>query len=209
VAVSNEPYPFENLPIYSALNGRPAAADDIEANLGDRKVPIEIWASPVRDSTGEVESAVAAFLDIGQRKQAEAEVRAGAARYRTLFELVPVAVYTTDAEGHIQEFNHRATALWGRKPADKHEKFCGSFKIFYPDGRLMAHDQCPMARVLRGEQLQASDLEIIVEQENGTRRHVVVAPQTLHDERGHITGAINCLHDITYRKHAEEMISEA
>ncbi len=41
---------------------------------GDRRVPLEIWASPVRDEAGNVESAVVAFQDITQRKQAEAEL---------------------------------------------------------------------------------------------------------------------------------------
>ncbi len=48
--------------------------DDIEADLIDRRVPLEIWASPVRDDTGKVEFAVVAFQDITQRKQAETEL---------------------------------------------------------------------------------------------------------------------------------------
>jgi PAS domain-containing protein len=47
-------------------------------------------------------------------------------RYRTLFDLVPVAVYSTDAEGVIREFNRRATELWGREPDRKGEKFCAA-----------------------------------------------------------------------------------
>ena len=129
-------------------------------------------------------------------------------RYRTLFELVPVAVYTTDAEGHIQEFNHRAVELWGRRP-DANEKFCGSFKIFHPDGRPMPHDECPMARVLAGEKLTPQDLEIVVEQENGDRRHVIVAPRSLMGESGVIIGAINCLHDITGRKQIEQQLRQS
>jgi PAS domain S-box-containing protein len=145
----------------------------------------------------------------GGRKRAEDATRAEAGRYRTLFDLVPVAVYTTDAKGVIQEFNHRAVELWGRLPRGNREKFCGSFKIYYPDGRFMPHDQCPMARVLRGEQLQASDLDLMVEQENGERRSVLVAPRALLDERGRIVGAINCLHDITSRKQMQAALKES
>jgi two-component system, chemotaxis family, CheB/CheR fusion protein len=147
-------------------------------------------------------------IDITARKKAEAERQASGQRFRTLFELVPVAVYTTDAEGFIQEFNKRAVELWGRAP-DRQVKFCGSFKIFYPDGRPMPHEECPMARVLRGEELKPRDLEIAVELENGTRRTVAVAPQAFKDEEGKIVGAINCLHDITDRKHAEELLRES
>ena len=37
-------------------------------------------------------------------------------RYRTLFDLAPIAVYSCDASGVIQEYNNRAAELWGRKP---------------------------------------------------------------------------------------------
>ena len=78
--------------------------------------------------------------------------RASEERYRILFEMGPVAVYSCDASGVIQNFNHRAVELWGRKPATgtSDERFCGAFKLYYPDGRLMRHNQNPMAQVLHG-----------------------------------------------------------
>ncbi len=82
-------------------------------------------------------------------------------------------------------------------------RFCGSYKIYYPDGRLMPHEECPMARALRGEKLKAEDLEIIVERPDGERRHVIPAPRILTNIHGKITGAINSLFDITERKRAE------
>ena len=141
------------------------------------------------------------------KKRTEAEGRAlvgeSERRYRALFDLVPVAVYSTDAEGVIQEFNRRAVELWGREPTTT-ERFCGSFKIFYPNGRPMPHDECPMARVLRDEELSPEDCEIVVEKPDGTRRNVLVSPRAVKNERGAITGAINCLHDITERKRVAE-----
>jgi two-component system CheB/CheR fusion protein len=165
-----------------------------------------VRVAPYRTQEDRIAGAVATFIDISARKRAEEGVREAGVRYRTLFELVPVAVYTTDAEGTIQEFNHRATELWGREPEKDGMKFCGSFRIFYPDGRPMPHDQCPMARVLRGEELEPADLEIVVEQENGMRRNVIVAPRALRDGKGVLIGAINCLHDITHRKESEQAL---
>ena len=74
-----------------------------------------------------------------------------------------------DADGVIQEYNRRAVELWGGEPGQNGEKprFCGSHKIYYPDGRYMPHEECPMARMLRGEKLKTEDLEIIVERPNG------------------------------------------
>jgi len=67
----------------------------------------------------------------------------------------------------------------------------------------MPHEKCPMARALRGEKLSPQDLEILVERPDGERRTVVPSPHLLRDGRGKITGAINCLYDITARKRVE------
>src|SRR5438105_10943444 len=152
-----------------------------------------------------------AIVDLSARQRAEESLRQSEKRYRTLFDLVPVAVYTCDAEGLIQEYNQRAVELWGREPKtnDSSEKFCGSLKIFYPDGRPMPHHKCPMARALRGEKLTATDLEILVEQSSGARRNVLVSPTALRGGQGKIIGAINCLHDITVRKRTEKALRES
>jgi PAS domain S-box-containing protein len=152
-----------------------------------------------------------AIIDLRERKAVEAKLRASEQRYRTLFDLVPVAVYACDVNGVIQDFNRRAVELWGREPNgdDTKEKFCGSHKIYHPDGRFIPHEECPMARVLRGEKLEAKDLEILVERMDGERRNVVVAPRTLTNGDGDIIGAINCFYDITARKRTEEKIRES
>jgi PAS domain S-box-containing protein len=164
--------------------------------------------SSMRDGTLLYQTAI---IDLTERKRAEEAIRQSEKRYRTLFDLVPVAVYTCDAEGLIQEYNQHAVELWGREPKrnDPSEKFCGSFKIFYPDGRPMPHQKCPMARALRGEKLRAMDLEILVEQSSGVRRNVLVSPTALKNGQGRIIGAINCLHDITVRKRTENALRES
>jgi PAS domain S-box-containing protein len=146
-----------------------------------------------------------AIVDLTKLKRTEDKIRESQKRYRALFDLVPVAVYTCDATGVIQEYNGRAVELWGREPGQNGEKprFCGSHKIYYPDGRYMPHEECPMARLLRGEKLKTEDLEIIVERPDGERRHVIPAPRILKNINGKITGAINSLFDITERKRAE------
>ena len=127
-------------------------------------------------------------------------------RYRTLFDLAPVAVYSCDASGVIRDYNSRAAELWGRKPevGDTDERFCGSFRMYRPDGSFMPHDQCPMGDVLAGRVPGIHDAEVHIERPDGSRIVVIVNIAPLKDEHGEIIGAINCFYDVTEHKKAEE-----
>ncbi|HXO94815.1 MAG TPA: PAS domain S-box protein, partial [Candidatus Acidoferrum sp.] len=175
-------------------------------NKKGEQIPAALLSTPVTSTTKNGALLYqTAIIDLRALKSAEAKLRTSEKRYKTLFDLIPVAVYTCDADGIIREYNQRAVELWGREPGRDggESRFCGSRKIYYPDGRPMRHEECPMARALRGEKLTSKDLEIIVERPDGKKRDVIPAPRVVKDERGKIVGAINCLFDITERKRAE------
>ncbi len=158
--------------------------------------------------------AVATGVETGDTDSREAidtlslDLRESEERYRTLFDLVPVAVYAIDAAGVIQTFNRRAAELWGREPAlgDTDERFCGSYKLFRPDGTFMPHAQCPMAEVVNGKLSEVRDAEVIIERPDGSRITVVVNIRPHKNQRGEVIGAINCFYDITQRKLNEEAL---
>ena len=73
----------------------------------------------------------------------------------------------------------------------------------------MPHDQCPMAEVLSGKIEGARDAEVQIERPDGSRVTVIVNIRPLKNERGEVTGAINCFYDITERKRAEAALRDS
>jgi PAS domain S-box-containing protein len=120
-----------------------------------------------------------------------------------LLDALPVAVYTTDAEGRITYFNEAAAELWGHRPQIGTSQWCGSWKIYWPDGRPLPHEECPMAVTLKTGQ-PVRGVEAIAERPDGTRVNFLPYPTPLRDASGRLTGAINLLMDITDR-HAHEV----
>lgn len=144
--------------------------------------------------------------EITEREQIAAALGESEKRYRTLFELGPMAVYSCDASGVIQDFNLRAVELWGREPVlgDTDERFCGSFRLFRPDGSFMPHEECPMADVISGKIPEKLGAEVLIDRPDGSRRTCVVNIRPMKNQRGEVTGAINCFYDVSERKEAEE-----
>jgi len=122
--------------------------------------------------------------------------------YRELIQGLPAAVYTCDAQGCIVLYNQAAVDLWGRKPEIGKDQWCGSWRIYRPDGSPLPLDECPMAVCLREGRAVRGE-EIVIERPDGSRRHVLPHPEPLFDASGAVVGAVNMLIDITERQEAE------
>src|SRR6476620_3528664 len=131
----------------------------------------------------------------------------GSPTYRQFLETLGVAAYTTDPEGRITFFNEAAAAFWGRSP-EIGELWCGSFRMYWPDGRPMPHDECPMAVALK-EGRSVRGHEGIAERPDGTRAAFMPFPSVVRNAAGEINGAINVIIDITERRRAEEALRAA
>ncbi|WP_315817201.1 hypothetical protein [Paraflavitalea speifideaquila] len=69
--------------------------------------------------------------------------------YKKMLQQLPVAIYSCDNEGYIRFFNEAAAMLWGREPALGKERWCGSWKMYRPDGTSLLPEVCPMAIALK------------------------------------------------------------
>src|SRR5258707_8737704 len=162
--------------------------------------PRSFWRKLVRSSI-EVD-AKAARVALGLRHEEQAFELPG-----RLFEQLPFAVYVCDRDGLVLRYNHRAAELWGRSPKlrDPNERFCGSYRMFRPDGSLLPHHQCPMADVLRTG-VSVREQEVHIERPDGLRGIALVDIEAIKDSDGNVVGAVNCFQHITERKRTEALI---
>jgi len=170
-----------------------------------------IWmnenAYVVRDAAGQVVSYEGSLVDITERKQADAALRASEAKYRVLFESFPLGISVLDEEGNILEVNEISERLLGLS-RDEHLRRKiddARWRTIRADGRPMPPEEYAALRALQ-ESRPIEDAEMGVVKDDGdvTWLSVTAAPMQLPAHRVVVTYG-----DITDRKQAEEALRES
>ena len=148
-----------------------------------------------------------AIEDVTARELVNDTLAHSEVRYRAMFDSSPVAVFVCDTSAVIQDYNHRAQELWGRAPrrGDPSERYCGSLKLFLPDGSPLPLGESPIVGVLRTG-VPARNVEVTIERPDLSRIPVIVNFLPLINELGVITGAITSFDDLTELKQAQELV---
>lgn len=178
-----------------------------QLNRAQRGQPEEAYFDfvyePLCNGEGVVDGIFVHAVEVTDKVMARQEVEKRERQFREMINALPAAIYTTDAEGRLTHFNPAAVEFSGRTPELGTDQWCVSWKLFYPDGRPMPHDECPMAIALKeGRVIEGA--EAIAERPDGTQKWFTPYPTLLRDDQGKIIGGINMLVDITARKQAEE-----
>jgi PAS domain S-box-containing protein len=170
---------------------------------GGTRLTVLASLDPLRDEAGRLVGGVNCFQDITARNAAEQRLQQREQWYRDLLEALPAALYTTDADGHITFFNEAAAELCGRRPVPGNDAWLIGSKLYWPNGKPIAQEECPTALALKTDK-PVRGTEKIIERPDGTRVPILPFPTPLHDEEGKLIGAVNMLVDISERKAAEE-----
>src|SRR5579883_1197833 len=176
--------------------------ETVRCRKDGRLLDASLTISPLRNAEGRIVGASKIARDITARKRAEAELRASEQRLQDLLAAIPAAIYTTDADGTLTYFNEAAVELSGHRPIVGVDKWCVTWKLYWPDGTPLPHEECPMAIALKEGRI-IRNVEAVAERPDGTRVPFIPYPTPLRDAYGRVVGGINMLVDISERKHAE------
>lgn len=128
----------------------------------------------------------------------------------SLLNSMPVAVYICRApDGRLEWYNERAAELWGRRPVAGIDdiRFCGSGRLYRPDGTWLPHDRTPAALALHhGRTFR--DQEVIIERPDGSRITVLANIDPLRGAAGNVVGFVNVFQDISERRRAEQAVRD-
>jgi PAS domain S-box-containing protein len=148
------------------------------------------------------ESGSAEVISIGQGFARSSVFDFDLTRPHPLLDILPTAIYLTDEQGRITYFNEAAATLWGCRPRLNSDQWCGSWRLYRPDGRVLPHDQCPMAVALKEGKPNRGN-RAIAERPDGSRISFMAFPTPIFDASGKLIGAVNMLIDMTEHRRAE------
>ncbi|MEN6611020.1 MAG: PAS domain S-box protein [Methanoregulaceae archaeon] len=182
----------------SITRDQPVATIEHRIILSDGQVRWQRWSDrAIFDMSGLLTEYQSVGRDITDRKQSEALLRASEARYRSLFERVPVGLYRMAPDGEILDANPALVALLG-----------------YPDRASLATVKMPDLYVdpearrewhaSIGRDGKTCDFEVRFCKYDGTIIWVQGTCTAILDDRGQILNYKGSLEDITKRKLAED-----
>ncbi len=133
---------------------------------------------------------------------------AAVAPFEAILNTLADAAYATDQRGAITYFNEAAAELWGARPELGATLWCGSLRLYRPDGTPLPHDQSPMA-VCIAENRSLQNVELVVERADGVKKPVLVNPRPIRDAHGVLIGAVNTFVEPTEARSVQHALQTA
>lgn len=197
---------------------QPIAEDvvDIETFDGQRKTILSS-ASPVYDAHGTFTGAVAANVDITDRKRLEAELARRLSELEGVFGSITDAVFVYDADGHLIRLNAAARRLLGLSDDIEPDYAALSERervkrnnLRRDTGAPLLDEEWVLTRLMRGEVITAENaVDVLLSQPNGVDALISFTGAPIRDGDGTIIGAVSVGRNVTERNRLESQLREA
>lgn len=205
--LDGSPNPAADCPCLEVLRGGPVIREreDYFIRKDGTFMPVVYSSSPLRRD-GKIAGVVIGFRDDSEQRQVRSALQQSERQLRETLDALPVAVYTTDAQGRLTHYNPAAIEFSGEEPALGTDGWCANWKFFRQDGSVLPREECPMHVALRGGEVE-DGIEITAARGDGTKRSFKLYPRPIRDGAGGMAGCVNMLVDVTGQKQAQEINS--
>ncbi len=198
------PYPIEECPIYIGFqkNENVHRDDEIYWRKDGTSFPVEFW-SHIIIREGKTLGAVITFIDITERKQAEAALRKSESELRTIIETIPAFVVSALPDGSVDFLSQSLLDYTG---VSKEQWLGWGWRdIAHPEDANRVVNKWRVALAC-GEPLE---VEVRYRRADGKYRWYLGRQVPLRDDKGNIVKWYGTLHDIEDRKQAEAALRKS
>jgi len=169
---------------------------------------IRATSNPILDENGEILFIVEQLQDITENKQREEELKRRETLLNKVFDILPVGLWFTDANGKLLRGNPAGKLIWGAEPLISQEEY-GVFKAWrLPTGEEVLPGDWALAHTIKkGVTIENELLEI--ETFDNKRRVILNYTAPVLSDDGETLGAIIVNNDITELKKTEMELIKA
>ncbi len=197
------PYPAEACHVHAAFTQDRAthADDEVFWHKDGRPIPVEYWARPIHRD-GLVVGAVAAFLDISARKQAEAVLRASETRLKEAQRLAQLGDWELDWLNDRLIWSEEVYRIFELDSTRFDATLDAFLAVVHPD------DRAEVERAFAASVAERRLYDIVhrLRMPDGRIKYVRERGETRYDEQGRASHSIGTVQDITASKEAEEQL---
>ncbi|MBR8828837.1 MAG: PAS domain S-box protein [Gomphosphaeria aponina SAG 52.96 = DSM 107014] len=219
-ADSDQLYSVEKLPLKRALNGESSTIDDLEIRLDEeKKIPLEVSATPIYDRQGNLTQAIATFKDITPHKrheqllkgyskslQTQVTLQTKALQeseqvFRSAFEIAAVGMCLMSINGRFLRVNPSLCQMLGYAEGELLAMTCD--EITHPDDLETQREY--QENLLTGK-VKSCQTEKLYIKKNGATICGLVGLSLVRDAEEKPLYFIKQIQDITERKEAEQIL---
>ena len=148
------------------------------------------------------------YKTLGNRTRLARQMQESEQRLKQFLEVVPIAVFVTDAQGKFYYANQAAVDLFGEQiRADSYQHILRKIEVYrFPSGEPYPDEERPLYRALHGQTGLVDDMELRV----GNRSTLLLSSaRPVYDADGTIQYVVSSSLDITDRHRSQLRLQEA